>query len=200
MSQDPIGAVIAAAGVVLFIAIAIGVVVSILFIVTLSKALSRCAPHNRATSPGSCWLLLIPLVGIVWCFMLFPRISESLWREFRERNLPIEPQPGRTLGLVLASLQACGFVPFVNLLAAPAALICWILYWVKISGYSSQLGAPVDAASRFSQSPWPTSPAPGPTGQAGFLPQPQPQACACGASLRPGARFCASCGRTVGTM
>ncbi len=30
----------------------------------------------------------------------------------------------------------------LNMLCAPAYLILWILYWVKIAGYSSKIAAP----------------------------------------------------------
>jgi len=29
-----------------------------------------------------------------------------------------------------------------NLICGPVGLICWIIYWVKIAGYSARIAAP----------------------------------------------------------
>jgi len=42
---------------------------------------------------------------------------------------------------------ACEMIPIVNLLAILPHLILWIIYWVKIAGFSQQLD---DAAMRMS--------------------------------------------------
>jgi hypothetical protein len=41
----------------------------------------------------------------------------------------------------------CGVIPLVNMLAGPAALICWIIYWVKIAGISGKLAVPAAPAA-----------------------------------------------------
>jgi hypothetical protein len=202
-----------ALGLFVIVFLLIGLGIAVLYILTLRKALTQCAPHNRTTSPDSPWLLLIPLFNLVWGFILYPHISESLEREFRQRNLPIEPQPARTLGLTLAILHACGIVPFVNIVAGIAGLVCFILYWIKISGYANQLAAA--PAVYYPQPPQPQwMPQPPAPAQPQWNPQPPPDASsatpqpsvampparyctACGASVRPNERFCANCGKPV---
>lgn len=194
----------------LFLAVGIGIVV--LYILTLRRALTQCAPQNRAASPDSAWLLLIPIFHIIWAFILYPQISESLEREFRQRGIPIEPQPARSLGLALAILQACCLIPIVNIFAGIANLVCFILYWIKISGYANQLAAspavyypqppqPQWAPQPASQVPpqWPAQPPVAPASfQPGAAPLPQALHCtACGVALKPGDRFCANCGKLV---
>ena len=72
-------------------------VIGVFYILTLRRALLLCAPANRAASPDSVWLLLIPLFNILWQFILYPRISVSLEREFRQRGLPSSAnQPARS--------------------------------------------------------------------------------------------------------
>jgi hypothetical protein len=39
-------------------------------------------------------------------------------------------------------LGAASIIPVLGVFAALAGFVCWILYWVKIAEYSSQLGAP----------------------------------------------------------
>ena len=113
-------------------------VVTIFYLLTLQKALSRCAPENRAMSPGLVWLMLIPLFNLVWQFLVVINISKSLAAEFQKRGLAVEdPKPGYTLGIVMC---------VGNLICAPVGLICWIVYWIKISGYSNKLAAPAPGA------------------------------------------------------
>jgi hypothetical protein len=150
MSNFPT-AFLPALGFFFFIFAGIGLVIAVLFILTLRKALEKCAPQNRATSPDSTWLLLIPLFNMIWGFILYPRISDSLEREFRQRNLPIEPQPAKSLGLALAILQICSIIPFLGFLAGIGALICFIMYWVKISGYSNRLNTGIVYDSQSGQ-------------------------------------------------
>ena len=53
--------ILAAFGFFLVIFGAVSIGIAVLYILTLRKALSRCAPQNRTTSPDSTWFLLIPL-------------------------------------------------------------------------------------------------------------------------------------------
>ena len=66
-------------------------------------------------------------------------MAKSLAAEFRKRGIAEDPNPGQTLGLVMC---------IANLVCGPVGLICWIIYWVKIAGYSSRIevAAPPRAA------------------------------------------------------
>jgi hypothetical protein len=160
--------------------IPLSVGVGVLYILTLRRAISRCAPQNRATTPDAAWLLLIPFFNMIWQFILYPRISESLEREFHQRNLPIERQPLRTLGLAVAILHVCWIVPIVHIATGIAGIICWIFYWVKISDYSNQLvGYPPVAYPQIAQA----------------NPQPPARFCTnCGTPMQINEAFCPTCG------
>jgi hypothetical protein len=159
----------------------------IAYVLTLQRAISRCAPQNRTTSPESAWLLLIPLFNVIWQFILYSRISETLEREFRARNLPIEPEPAKNLGLAVAVLHLFWFIPFVHFFTGIAGFICLILYWSKISGYSNQLlNHPVLAYAGFAQQP---QNAPG-SQEARFCTK-------CGSPMRIDELFCQRCGTRV---
>ncbi len=120
-----------------FIVIAIGVY--ILYLMTLSKALSRCSPANRTMEPGQVWLNLIPCFNLVWQFITVNRISESFEYEFRDRRLPREGDFAKNLGLTYLILNLCGFIPYIGFLFSIGSLVCWIIYWVKIAGFSKLL-------------------------------------------------------------
>ena len=114
--------------------------VQIFYILTLSRALGKCSPPARTMEPGMVWLLLIPLVGIVWHFLVVFALSNSLGNELRARGiLNGPPEPGKSIGLAFSICWACSVVPLVNLPSMPAALILGILYWVKIAEFSRVL-------------------------------------------------------------
>jgi len=98
-------------------------------------------------SPGSVWYLLVPFVGIVWNFFVVSALADSLGNEFRLRGIPTnDPKPGKSLGFAMSVCGACMIIPFVNLLAIVPELILWIVYWVKIAGYSRLLNLPAGSA------------------------------------------------------
>jgi len=120
---------------------------AIFFILTMQRALQRCAPENRTMTPASAWLLLIPLFNLVWDFILVSQMAASLEREFKQRNIPVEPFPGKNVGLAWCILTVCSIIPILGILTGIAALVCWILYWVKIAGFSATLASPPVAAT-----------------------------------------------------
>lgn len=124
------------------VGLAIIIIPAIFYLLTLQKALNRCSPESRAMQPGMVWLMLIPLFNLVWQFFIVLNMAKSLEAEFRKRGLAIEPDPGKTLGLVMCILVCCGIIPFLGILCSLGAFVCWIIYWIKIAGYSSQIAAP----------------------------------------------------------
>lgn len=130
---------------VILIVLGIMFIPGFFFLLTLQKALKLCSIESRKTSPGSVWFLLIPLFNLVWQFILVSRISESLHNEFTKRNILEDPHPGKSIGIAYCALGVCSIIPFIGILTFIPALICWIIYWVKIAGYSNKLIQPVTA-------------------------------------------------------
>ncbi len=132
-------------GVVLFIVavalliLCIPIIVGIFYCLILQKALNRCAPQNRAMSPGLVWLFLIPVFNLVWHFFIVINMTKSLHAEFAYRGIQEEPNPGQSIGLVACILHVCSFIPYLGGLAAIGFLVCWIMYWVKIAGFSNKI-------------------------------------------------------------
>jgi hypothetical protein len=115
-------------------------VLGILFLMTLSRALNRCHPDTRTMEPGMVWLNLIPCFNIVWQFITVIRVSESLDREFYERRLDRRGDDyGKNIGMASCILRLLGGIPYIGALFGLAGLVCGIIYWVKIAGYSRQL-------------------------------------------------------------
>jgi hypothetical protein len=131
---DPAQAVAAGIGflTIFLIVFAVLLLPFIFYLLTLQKALNRCSPENRAMNPGMVWLMFVPLFNLVWQFMIVLNVAKSLGAEFQKRGIAEEPEPGKTLGLVMC---------IGNLICGPVGLVCWIIYWVKIAGYSGKLAA-----------------------------------------------------------
>ena len=127
---------------IIFLIFGIALIPLIFFCLTLQKCLTRCSPQCRTMIPGQVWMLLIPFFNIVWQFTVVSRISSSLANEFRLRNMVREPEPGKSLGLAFCILYLCGIVPFLGIFSGVAGFVCWILYWVKIANYSSEISLP----------------------------------------------------------
>lgn len=117
----------------------IGLVVAILYLLTLQNLLYRVSPQNRTVEPGNVWLLLIPLFNLIYPFILYPKISESVANEYASRGLAPQGDFGKSLGITMPILSLCGIIPFIGAFAGLANLIIWIIFWSKMAGYKSQL-------------------------------------------------------------
>lgn len=135
---------------VLIFALLIFVVVESLFIISLRKALEKCSPASRAMDPGMLWLLLIPILNVVWNFVVVNNMAKSLGNEFRLRGIPnAEAEPGKTVGLAMSALGVAVWIPklvpslaTIGTLAGLAGLVLFGIYWFKINGYSRMLDVP----------------------------------------------------------
>jgi hypothetical protein len=121
-------------------ALLVGLLIAIFFLLTLQRALARCRPRNRTMEPGMVWLNLIPLFNLVWQFITVNRVAESLENEFRDRGWHRRSENyGRSVGVAAGALGLVGWIPILGPILAIAGLVCRIIYWVKIAGYSGQL-------------------------------------------------------------
>ena len=114
------------------VVIIVAVIIQIFFLNTLSKCFKQIEPRNRSMEPGQVWLCLIPLFGTVWIIITILRLAESLEKEYRSRGLNGDGDFGKQSGLIyVISSFICGCV----------AVIFWIIYWMKISGYTKELAS-----------------------------------------------------------
>ena len=127
-----------------FIIFAILILPMVFFLLTQQRALSKCSPANRTMTPGLVWLQIIPFFGFIWQFFVVLALANSLESEFAARRIPEEPKPGQSIGLAMCITRVCTVIPFLGIFAAIASLVLWIVYWVKIAGFSRKLDfAPV---------------------------------------------------------
>ena len=113
---------------------------TIFYLLTLQNTLHEVKGENRKMQPGQVWLTLIPLFGIIWQFIIVNNLADSLKLEFDQRSINVgETRPGISIGLAYCILSCCSIIPFLGILTGIAALICWIIYWVKINDFKMKL-------------------------------------------------------------
>ena len=126
--------------------------IAILFLLTQQNTLKAIQPENRLMPPGEVWLQLIPLFNIVWQFIVVKRIAGSIANELSSENRFSFDQQGQdspvylagekptyNVGLAMCILGLCGIIPVLGTFASFGALICWIVYWVQLSGYKKKI-------------------------------------------------------------
>lgn len=92
-------------------------------------------------SPAMVWLNLIPGFGMIWHFFVVINMAKSLEAEFQQRQIENEPAPGKTIGIVMCILICCGAIPVIGPLVSLGGFVCWIIYWVKMAGFSAKIAA-----------------------------------------------------------
>jgi hypothetical protein len=132
------------------------VIPAILFILSEQKILRVINPENREMSPGSVWLQIIPVFGLVWQFFVVIRIASSISRELatqigesildhsQEQIKVIDDSPTYTIGLAYCILTTLGFIinystrhstsnlRLFGSLFVLTGMACWITYWVRL--------------------------------------------------------------------
>lgn len=113
---------------------------TILYLLTLHKALEAVSPENRQMPPGQVWLSLIPIFNFVWMFFVVNKIADSFQLECYRLNIPTtELKPTKGIGSAKNILRLCSFIPFLGILANLGFIVCWIMYWVKVNEIKNQI-------------------------------------------------------------
>src|SRR5262249_31269790 len=129
----------------------------VVYVISMHTALKRVSPHNRAMQPWLVWLALIPILTVLWQFLIALGVCESLRSEFSDRDEDDDSDYGKSLGLGAAVLLVVNAVVLGYwLIEAPEILqavflhivmLCTLCvnyalffrFWVKIVGYSKRL-------------------------------------------------------------
>jgi hypothetical protein len=139
----------------------VALVIGVLFILTQQNTLRAIGTENRLIHPGLIWLQIIPLFGLIWQFFVVVKIAGSIKKElFSEQTDSIlgfadadaVEASGKTPTLVIGVLYCTfttaavflnffisqGLIPLVSLIML-AGVVCWIIYWVNLSGWKKKL-------------------------------------------------------------
>jgi len=134
-------AIFAVLGVFAFIIAIIAIIIAILYLLNLQNLLKAIKAENRDVEPGNVWLMLIPLFNIVYAFILYPKISSSVKKEFESRGDTSKGDGGKNICLALAITGAVSIlpIPVLGQLIGLANLVLFIIWWAKTAGYKNSL-------------------------------------------------------------
>jgi len=122
------------------------IVVNVFYLLTLQNTLKEVQDANRKTAPTNVWLMFIPLFNLIYPFILYPQICDSVKDEYRYRGLKQDGDFGRGIGIALPILTLCSIVPILGILASMAHLVLFIIFWVKMSEFKTELANSPKAA------------------------------------------------------
>jgi cytochrome bd-type quinol oxidase subunit 2 len=159
MRDDDIQALIAMFGMVTIFGI-VGIVMLVAFAINVAitwflyDTLNRIPAEHRKQDPGLVWLLLVPMLSVVWNFMVWPKIAQSFRTHFEARGRYENGDCGEQIamiycvgGAVSLALGCIGQIPFIgiigllNLPLAMVNLVMLILLIVKFADLKKQLPA-----------------------------------------------------------
>ncbi len=122
-----------------FIIIGGSILILVFYLLNMQNLLKQIKTENRLVEPGNVWLMFIPLFNLIYPFILYPRICDSVKKEFEDRGMEESGDYGRSIGITLPILGLCGFIPFLGVLASIASIVLFIIFWVKLAGYKNAL-------------------------------------------------------------
>lgn len=110
-----------------------------IFVFKLYQTLNTISQENRKMVAGLVWLVFVPILGLVWQFIVITKISSSLKLEFEKHKIPIKNNLGFGIGIAYCVLICFSLLPILGGLMFLGCLVCWTIYWVKIVGFKKQL-------------------------------------------------------------
>jgi hypothetical protein len=118
-------------------------VIKIFYLLTLQRTLEAVKPELRTMPPARVWLELIPLFNLVWQFFNVIHVADSLKAEMASRNMRVaEDRPAYGIGIAHCVLSCVAVLPVFGTFVGIGALVCWIIYWAKVSGYKKDISVP----------------------------------------------------------
>lgn len=125
---------------ILYLILVVGIVVLItMYYKTLIEVMAYVRPENRQTGVANILFMFIPLFSLVYGFIVYPRISDSIKKEYNSLGLSPDGDFGRSISIAMCATSFGFLIPFLNFIAPIAVLILWIILWVKINNYREVL-------------------------------------------------------------
>ena len=126
-------------GVFIFLILAVAILVAVFYLLNLQNLLKEIDRKNRLVEPSNVWLMFIPLFNIVYPFILYPKICDSVRNEYQSRGIRKSGDFSRGIGVAMPILTLCGYIPIIGGLAGIANLVLFIIFWVKTAEYKNEL-------------------------------------------------------------
>jgi hypothetical protein len=112
------------------------------FLMNLQALLNQVSEPNRKMSPGQVWLNFIPVFNLGWFVYTVIKVKDSVNAEFQTRGWYVDGDLGYNVGLTAGILWIAaffiGWIPFIGWVLPLGGVICWIIYWLKVSDLKSR--------------------------------------------------------------
>ena len=145
-------AFLATFGIFIFLILAVSILISVFYLLNLQNLLKEIDQKNRLVEPGNVWLMFIPLFNIIYPFILYPKIADSVRNEYQARGIKKAGDFSRGIGVAMPILSLCGIIPVIGGLAGLANFVLFIIFWVKTAEYKNELKRSPKAADGISAS------------------------------------------------
>lgn len=137
----------------------------VLYLLSLQRCLDAVRPEFRPSFPTALvWLGLVPGIGFFAVIAAIVILSTALKKEDESRQTNVFGDGGLGVGLAFAILGLLSWIPFLGVLLALGSLACWIMHWLKVSGFRKALAAyasmPGGAPARPAHAAYTPQPAP----------------------------------------
>jgi hypothetical protein len=142
----------AAFGILIFLFFAVAILVAVFYLLNLQNLLKEIDQKNRLVEPGNVWLMFIPLFNVIYPFILYPKIADSVRNEYQARGIKKAGDFSRGIGVAMPILTLCGYIPIIGGLAGLANFVLFIIFWVKTAEYKNELKKSPKAADGISAS------------------------------------------------
>lgn len=125
-------------GVICF-ALSLSFIISAITTYFIYKPYSQLPQQFQTLAPGLIWLLLVPLVNVVMVFLVALQVPDAFKRYFNSVGNYSVGDCGKMVGLIWAIAVLCSFVPFLNYIAWIPALVCMVMFMVKLWDMARQI-------------------------------------------------------------
>ena len=125
--------------VILILFVLAAIALNVLYLLTLQNTMKQVGEPRRQVPPANVWLMFIPLFNIIYPFILYPKICDSVKAEYNYRGLPQQGDFARSIGVTMPILSLVGIVPVIGPLASIAGLVLFIIFWTKMAGFKNYL-------------------------------------------------------------
>jgi len=116
-------------------------IVNIFYCWSLFDAMRRLPKEKQLLPAWLCWLILIPIAGIVFNWIMEPFIiPKSFAANFPETDAVVQGKSRSLFGLGLAHviLMTVSIIPVIGFITGIASFIIWIIYWVKVVNFKNE--------------------------------------------------------------
>lgn len=115
------------------------ILVNVFYLLNLQDTLKEIGESRRQVPPGNVWLMFIPVFNLIYPFILYPKVCDSLREEYAYRGIEKSGDFGRGLGITLPILSLISIIPYLGILASLGHFIVLIVFWTQMAGYKNEL-------------------------------------------------------------